>query len=52
MFGLGVPLTFVIIVVVLIISGIKILKEYERAVIFRLGRMVGARGGEGEPAED
>jgi len=29
---------------VLLISGIKILKEYERAVVFRLGRMVGARG--------
>ena len=28
----------------LIISGIKIIKEYERAVIFRLGRMVPARG--------
>jgi regulator of protease activity HflC (stomatin/prohibitin superfamily) len=27
-----------------VISGIKILKEYERAVVFRLGRMVGARG--------
>ena len=36
--------TFVIIVVILIISGIKILKEYERAVIFRLGRMVTPRG--------
>jgi regulator of protease activity HflC (stomatin/prohibitin superfamily) len=33
-----------IIVIALIISGIKILKEYERAVVFRLGRMVGARG--------
>jgi regulator of protease activity HflC (stomatin/prohibitin superfamily) len=33
-----------IVVVGLIISGIKILKEYERAVVFRLGRMVGARG--------
>jgi regulator of protease activity HflC (stomatin/prohibitin superfamily) len=44
MFGLGVPLTFLIIVLAIIISGIKILKEYERAVIFRLGRMVGARG--------
>jgi regulator of protease activity HflC (stomatin/prohibitin superfamily) len=33
-----------IIVVILIISGIKILKEYERGVIFRLGRMVAARG--------
>jgi regulator of protease activity HflC (stomatin/prohibitin superfamily) len=36
--------TFGIIVLILIISGIKIMKEYERAVIFRLGRMVAARG--------
>jgi regulator of protease activity HflC (stomatin/prohibitin superfamily) len=36
--------TFGIIVIILIISGIKILKEYERAVIFRLGRMVSPRG--------
>ena len=28
----------------IIISGVKILKEYERAVVFRLGRMVGSRG--------
>ena len=33
MFGLGVPLTFVVLVLVAIISGIKILKEYERAVV-------------------
>ena len=44
MFGVGPLATFFIIVVILIISGIKILKEYERAVVFRLGRMVGARG--------
>src|SRR3989475_4550487 len=44
MFGVGPLATFFIIVVMLIISGIKILKEYERAVVFRLGRMVGARG--------
>jgi regulator of protease activity HflC (stomatin/prohibitin superfamily) len=44
MFGLGVPLTFLIIVAAILISGVKILKEYERAVIFRLGRMVGSRG--------
>ena len=44
MFGLGVPLTFLIIVIAVLISGVKILKEYERAVVFRLGRMVGARG--------
>ncbi|MEK7229958.1 MAG: slipin family protein [Candidatus Binatota bacterium] len=36
--------TFLIIVVFLLISGIKIIKEYERAVIFRLGRMVDPRG--------
>ncbi|MEW6095488.1 MAG: slipin family protein [bacterium] len=30
--------------IVLLISGIKILREYERGVVFRLGRLVGARG--------
>jgi len=44
MFGLGVPFTFLIIAVAALITGIKILKEYERGVVFRLGRMVGARG--------
>jgi regulator of protease activity HflC (stomatin/prohibitin superfamily) len=44
MFGFGGFATFLIIVVALLISGIKILKEYERAVVFRLGRMVGSRG--------
>jgi regulator of protease activity HflC (stomatin/prohibitin superfamily) len=44
MYGIGPFATFLIVVVALVISGIKILKEYERAVIFRLGRMVGARG--------
>jgi regulator of protease activity HflC (stomatin/prohibitin superfamily) len=44
MFGLTPIATFLVIVVVLLISGIKILKEYERAVVFRLGRMVGSRG--------
>lgn len=43
-FGFGPLYTFVVIVVFLLISGIKILKEYERAVIFRLGRMVEPRG--------
>ena len=27
-----------------VVSGVKILKEYQRAVIFRLGRMVAPRG--------
>jgi len=44
MLGFGPFATVLIIVVVLIISGIKILKEYQRAVIFRLGRMVDPRG--------
>ena len=44
MFGFAAPVTFLILVVVAIISGVKILKEYERAVVFRLGRMVGVRG--------
>ena len=44
MFGLGPIVTFVIIAAAALISGIKILKEYERGVVFRLGRMVGARG--------
>ncbi len=44
MFGFGAPITFLVIAVALMISGIKILKEYERGVVFRLGRMVGARG--------
>jgi regulator of protease activity HflC (stomatin/prohibitin superfamily) len=41
---LGVGGTFLVIAGLILISGIKILKEYERAVIFRLGRMVPTRG--------
>src|ERR1700757_1040518 len=44
MFNFGVIATVLVISVLLTISGIKILKEYERAVIFRLGRLVKARG--------
>ena len=36
--------TITIILVILIISGVRILKEYQRGVIFRLGRMVAPRG--------
>src|SRR5437763_14115522 len=32
------------ILVVFLMRGLKILREYERAVVFRLGRVVGARG--------
>ncbi len=34
----------VVFVLLLIISGVKILKEYDRAVVFRLGRLIGAKG--------
>jgi regulator of protease activity HflC (stomatin/prohibitin superfamily) len=36
--------TVFIVLVIFVVSGVKILKEYERAVIFRLGRLVAARG--------
>jgi regulator of protease activity HflC (stomatin/prohibitin superfamily) len=39
------PLTVVLfLVIMLLLSAIKILREYERAVVFRLGRLVGSRG--------
>ena len=44
MTGFGPIATVVIIAVILFISGIAILKEYERAVVFRLGRLVHPRG--------
>jgi regulator of protease activity HflC (stomatin/prohibitin superfamily) len=45
MTGLPSGLFFVIVfLVILAASAIKILKEYERGVIFRLGRLIGAKG--------
>ena len=45
MAGLPVGLLFVIIfLLILAASAIKILREYERGVIFRLGRLIGAKG--------
>jgi regulator of protease activity HflC (stomatin/prohibitin superfamily) len=41
---LGPAGTVVVVVAILLITGIKILREYERGVIFRLGRMVRPRG--------
>ncbi len=38
------PLVFVVFVVLLISSAIRVLKEYERGVIFRLGRLYGSKG--------
>jgi regulator of protease activity HflC (stomatin/prohibitin superfamily) len=34
----------VIVLLIFVASGIKVVKEYERGVIFRLGRLMGARG--------
>ncbi|HEY2388969.1 MAG TPA: slipin family protein [Candidatus Binatia bacterium] len=44
MLGLGPLMTFVVFAGFLLVSGVKILREYERAVIFRLGRLVSHRG--------
>lgn len=41
---LGPALTVLLLAVVLLVSGVKIVREYERAVVLRLGRIVGARG--------
>ncbi len=37
-------LVFLIIIGLLIISGLKVLNEYERGVIFRLGKLIGQKG--------
>jgi regulator of protease activity HflC (stomatin/prohibitin superfamily) len=41
---LAVIVALVIIVIVILLSSIKVTQEYERGVVFRLGRLVGARG--------
>jgi len=42
--AIGWLIALVIFLVIVIISGIRIVREYERGVIFRLGRLVGAKG--------
>ena len=37
-------LAAVVVVFVLVLSGLKVVREYERMVVFRLGRLVGDRG--------
>ena len=44
MFGLGSIATAVGLLVLAIASGVKIIREYERAVIFRLGRLIDFKG--------
>jgi regulator of protease activity HflC (stomatin/prohibitin superfamily) len=38
------PIVFLIVLLYILASAIRVLKEYERAVIFRLGRLIGAKG--------
>ena len=42
--AIGWLIALVIFLVIVLISGIRIVREYERGVIFRLGRLVGAKG--------
>ena len=44
MFGLGSYATALVLLVLVIGSGVKIIREYERAVIFRLGRLITYKG--------
>ncbi len=44
MFGLEPVMVVVVFAGLFLVSGLKILREYERAVIFRLGRLVSHRG--------
>ena len=37
-------MTVLVVVVLFLVSSVKILREYERGVVFRLGRIIGAKG--------
>ena len=37
-------LAALVVAILFLVSGLKVLREYERAVVFRLGRLAGARG--------
>lgn len=38
------PLAIAIVVLIILANSVRILKEYERGVVFRLGRLIGAKG--------
>ena len=38
------PLVIILVIVAILLSGVRIAQEYERAIVFRLGRFVGTRG--------
>jgi len=42
--SLAFPITIIIIVLFILLNAIRILKEYERGVIFRLGRLIATKG--------
>ena len=39
-----IPLAFIIVIAVVLLSGLRIAQEYQRGVVFRLGRYTGLRG--------
>jgi regulator of protease activity HflC (stomatin/prohibitin superfamily) len=41
---MGIPTILLVIIILIVLSSIKILKEYERAIVFRLGRFVKVKG--------
>ncbi len=41
---MGLTTILIIVIILIILSAIKVLKEYERAIIFRLGRFIGVKG--------
>jgi regulator of protease activity HflC (stomatin/prohibitin superfamily) len=42
--GLGLVIIVILFILIVLLAAIKIVKEYERGVVFRLGRLVGPRG--------
>ncbi|MCD6171358.1 MAG: slipin family protein [Thermoplasmata archaeon] len=44
MIWIGIAILIFFLVIIILASAIKIVREYERGVIFRLGRLVGAKG--------
>ena len=41
---ISVALVVIVVAIGLLSAAVKVLREYERAVVFRLGRLVGAKG--------
>jgi regulator of protease activity HflC (stomatin/prohibitin superfamily) len=42
--GLGLVIIVILFLLIVLLAAIKIVKEYERGVVFRLGRLIGPRG--------